>query len=377
MISNQVSSRGHAGLRDGYNELVRLGKLTSFHSVTPVATARARGHEASLNELMRAGEESRPDVVLVTTPHAFHHELPWVRGLLERCGDPRVLYWEGDPWHRWAKPMNRSMRAWLTASDIVFTHAREPHFSMFRRAGAADIRFRPETYCHVQFRDAERTDPLADTPPLYHVAVIGSRLAHWGGLSRIPGAASRLRLVRSLQRLPEMRLALYGRGWSGRGAMGELPYTRQPQAIRECLVSANWDHFPGHENYISDRLPISMIAGRVHVTTAHPRSHWMPGEDIGVFTERSIPALRNRIRELVASPTEEVLRLGRAAHEWASGRLSDRESTRFMLGAIDRSFLAGLPDDPCSISRATGRDDPKAEAGVEITLAAPKGEDPS
>lgn len=346
MISNQVSSEGHAGFRDTYTRMVNVGELKSFQYLTPMATARREGHEASLAELMRAGEAGRPDVILVATPYGFNHEPTWVRTFLRRCGDPVVLCWEGDPWHKWAKPINSSMKGWLVASDIVFTHAREPHLSLFRRAGARDIRFTPPTYCHLMFGDAEQTDPLHGVDPFYDVVVIGSRLSHWGGISRIPGAASRAKMVRGFQRLPDLRVAVYGSGWSGRGAKGLLPFSEQTGAIREGLVSSNWDHFPRHEDYASNRLPISMIAGRVHVTTEHPGSDWMPGEEAGVFTEATVSAIRERVRELIATPIEDVLSLGKNAHKWARGRLSNRESARFLLAALDKRLLTGLPDDP-------------------------------
>jgi hypothetical protein len=245
----------------------------------------------------------------------------------------------------WAKQINDSMKGWLAAADIVFTHAREPHVSLFTRAGARDVRYRPETYCHVNFSYAEETDPLT-VEPIRDVTVIGNRLGRWGGLSRIPGTASRARLVRRLQRDGDLRLAVYGSGWSGRGAMGALRYDQQAKAIRESLVSANWDHFDRYEDYVSDRLPISMIAGRPHVTTSHAGSDPLPGEEVGVFREASVRAIETRVRDLLGAPPDELLDLGKTAHSWARVRMSDRESARFMLGAVDRRLLAGLSEEP-------------------------------
>jgi hypothetical protein len=111
-------------------------------------------------------------------------------------------------------------------------------------------------------------------------------------------------------------------------------------------VSANWDHFPGHESYTSNRLPISLLAGRAHVTTRHPGLDWVPDEAAGLFLEQTPSAVLNRTRELVAAPIEESLRLGAAGHQWVRERLSNREAARFMIGAFDRRFLEGLPYEP-------------------------------
>jgi hypothetical protein len=346
MLSNQTTGVGQAGWRETYERMARGGELEAFQFVTPVAIARVAGQDAARAELMKTGQTLRPNVVLVMTPKAFGHEPAWVAEFLRRCDQPIVLYWEGDPWHRWAKPVNRSMGAWLAAADVVFTPAREPQTRLLRRAGARDVRFMPHTYCHVVFGEAETNGPLAGAQPVYDIVLIGSRLAHLGGLSRVPGAGQRAKVVRRLQRVPGLRVAVYGAGWSGPGAKGALPFKQQVDAIRQGLLSVNWDHFPRHESYASDRLAISLIAGRPHLTTAHPGFDWIPGERMGLFVEKSVKELLERARELVAAPAPELLALGARGHEWVRGRLSDREASRFVLGAADDRFLVELPTDP-------------------------------
>lgn len=128
--------------------------------------------------------------------------------------------------------------------------------------------------------------------------------------------------------------------------MGPLPFNEQTQAIRRGLVSANWDHFARHESYASNRLPISMIAGRVHVTTAHPKMDWLPDDVPGVHFVESPRAAVDRLEAILACPREEILAEGAAAHRWVCGRLSNREAARFMLGSVDARLLRGLPPMP-------------------------------
>lgn len=346
MVSNQIEAMGHAGFRDTYRAMEAAGELAAFGYLTPRATTAARGQDASLRELMEEGRLFRPDVLLVATANGFGHSPAWVRNLIESARKPTVIYWEGDPWHRWAKPVNRSMASWLAVADVVFTSARRPHVSLFRRAGASDVRFLPQTYCHVMFSHAEQWEPPAMTSPQYDAVMVGGRLAHLGGLSRIPGASGRARLVRMLQRDRDLRLAVYGHGWSGPGAMGVLPFAEQVRAIRESLTSCIWDHFPRHESYASNRLAISMVAGRPHVTTAHDNFDWITSPRDGLFVERSVSAVARRVHELAQASPSDLLALGRRAHQWARERLSDRMSARFMLGAVNEDFLRGLPEEP-------------------------------
>ena len=126
---------------------------------------------------------------------------------------------------------------------MVFSVAREPHFSLFRKHGARDVRYIPQTYCPVTFREAEETPPDSGRIE-YDAVAIGSNLTRWGRVSRIPGAVQRVKTMRGLQRRADLRLALYGLGWSGRGVKGPVTYDRQTAVIREGLMSVNWDHFP-------------------------------------------------------------------------------------------------------------------------------------
>jgi len=347
MVSNQMTAAGHAGYRATFEAMERSGELTWFKYVTPRRTASDRGHAESLNELLEAGEAESPDVLLIASPHSFGHDLAWVERLLRAHNKPQVIYWEGDPWSRLGKPLNVSMRAWLKVADTVFTHARQPHVEMFRKAGAREVRFLPPTYDHVAFGEAEATAPALDSAGLSADAVmIGSGLARWGRVSRIPGAVARAGLVRKLQARRDLRIALYGDGWSGRGAMGALPFDDQVRAIRRGLMSVNWDHFPRHDGYASNRLPISLLAGRVHLTTMHSGYDWPPGEEAGLFPARTVPDLLKRVDALRAAGDDEVLRLGLEGHRWVRGRLSNREAARFMLGAVDSRFLVNLPPEP-------------------------------
>jgi hypothetical protein len=345
MVTNEHSPGTEYGLRDEYTTMAQRGEIESFDAIAPEVIAGSSGSPSAAAEMHAIAEAARPNVVLVLSPKGLGHDASWVAEWIVSAGNPVVLYWEGDPWQRWVKPPNASMHAWLAAADVVFAVARKPEVRLFQRAGARDVRFIPHTYCHVQFAAAEAADPREDADIKFDAVLIGSRLAHFGLISRVPGAAGRASLVRRLER-GDRRLAVYGVGWNGKAAMSLVPYSRQIAAIREGLMSVNWDHFPRHESYASDRLPTSLLAGRAHVTTAHRGLEWLPGPDTGLFLEPTVSAVVRRVDELRSRPTDEVLELGAAAHDWVKNRLSDREAARFMLGAVDESFLTGLPSEP-------------------------------
>ena len=111
-------------------------------------------------------------------------------------------------------------------------------------------------------------------------------------------------------------------------------------------MSANWDHFPKHESYASDRLPVSMLAARPHVTTAHRGFEWLPGEEAGLFLASSPAEVRDRVVALSRAAPGDVIAMGMAAHAWVRNRLSNRQAARFVLATLERDLMVSLPKDP-------------------------------
>ena len=62
-------------------------------------------------------------------------------------------------------------------------------------------------------------------------------------------------------------------------------------------ISANWDHCPGRDGYFSNRLPISLFAGRPHVTTRPLNTGWLPGPECGLHLVDSITEAVDRVTD--------------------------------------------------------------------------------
>jgi len=347
LLTNEELEGQAPGHRDAFSRLQGDGSIEEFTCLVPKALADSRGPEGAAREILEVIRSRRPNVVVQITNAIFSFNEDWFRALAQIERRPVLLFWEGDAWSRWSKPVPRETRLWWKAADVVFTVAVGKQRDLIERLGGRDVRFIPSTYDHIVYAEEEQNEPPLDGVPT-EVAVIGN---WWGNRflpSRLPGARDRLRLVRRLQSDPSIPLAIYGRNWTGRGARGPRPVSEQAAVARRALITANWDHFPDYAASTSNRLPVQLLAGRVHVTTRHPCSNWLPGPETGLFLESSVECALARIRELLARPREEVLALGLAAHRWVRHRLSDRELARYVLGAVDERLLQELPADPWS-----------------------------
>ena len=103
-------------------------------------------------------------------------------------------------------------------------------------------------------------------------------------------------------------------------------------------MSANWDNFPHHESYASDRLPISLLAGRVHITSMHPGVNHYGGEDIGLVQVSGLRELHHKVDELRGVDPLKLSQMGLDAHNWSKHRFSHREAARFMFSHISKDI---------------------------------------
>jgi hypothetical protein len=330
MVTNEPRPGTEYGFRDQFGRLLESGVLEAYDAVAPLALAReGMPWPDVVAHVTDAAARIEPTVLLVLSPAAGHWTAAEVSRVLAASPTATVSYWEGDPWGRRHRP-TPSMVSWLRAADQVFTTALGEQYDTLKAVGARHVRFVPNTYCHIQFAEAETTC-VAPLPGVRRVVMVGSRAGRVPGISTVPGARQRWRLVRLASRRfgPEFRV--YGRGWRGASAAGPVPFSEQTGAIRSGAVSVNWDHYPRHVAYSSDRLPNSLVAGRPHVTTRHPETGWLPGEESGLFLVDSPAEVVEAASRILSLDPEVRAELGRAAHAWVTDRMSDRQAAQFLL----------------------------------------------
>lgn len=332
-LSNERSLGPDLGFGSDFGELA-AGALLSHVPVTALARL-AQGKEQALRDLTRIALRARPDLIFLQSPHTF----PWsdadVTGLLRRLGSPPVIYWEGDLWGG-RKALTESSKAWLRRADTVFSVALGAQAEILGRHTRRPVRY----VCHVVPAHVGVPGPV---PPIgravhdvMHIGGCHMRLRLFEG---VDGARERRRLVRGLCRLPDHRVAVHGPGWRGPNALGPVPYSEQVPALRRARVSAGWEHFRDRHGYFSDRLPISLFAGRPHVTCRPPGVTWLPGPDQGLHLVDTVDEAVARVRDLLRADPAELHATGLAAHEWVRSRLTTLNALRHML----RSHLAVPP----------------------------------
>ena len=334
LLTNEGRPGGATGQIDGYELMVESGEIASCRAVS-----HKEGFDAT-SAFQRVLESVRRidyDVVVIWTPGLFPSTETQFTEIVRAINGRPVLYWEGDPWGRAGdkKPVTKQMSWWMSHSEIVFSIAVEPHFSIFKELGAKSIRHISQTYCHLKFTNEEKYPPTLDSlNGGVDFSIMASNTARIPGLTGSPGALRRWELVTRAHFESKYSSRLYGAKWPKGWSEGFLSYELQAQEIRKSKVNLNWDNFDKYEDYASDRLPIALLAGRPHVTTKHPGMLWLPNENIGLYQEKSPKKVLDRGKELLSIDPKIRFKLGLDAHNWVKNRLSHREAARYIMSTF-------------------------------------------
>jgi len=331
VLTNESFLDSAPGQKDAIRLLVDKGFLESAFFVSH---SQHRNQEQNFVDVMSALINNKYDVVMIWSPKSFPENANRFEHLVSAIGKRPIYYWEGDPWTRkGVKSWTNSMKWWASKSEVIFSVAMEPHKTMFESVSDAKYRFIPQTYCHVQFGIQEITKPplLDDSKS---VVMIGSQSAKIPFVYGTPGSGVRFLVGTSLKLRLGKDFQLFGHKWPRGFSAGAVDYAQQAQLIRSFSISANWDNFDHHESYVSDRLPISLLAGRVHVTSSHPGINYYGGEEIGLAQVSGLREMHCKIEELRGIAPLKLSEMGLEAHKWSKHRFSHREAARFMFSHI-------------------------------------------
>jgi predicted membrane protein len=323
----------------GQKDAIRVLAHQDFiYSVEFVSHSHYGNQEQDFVQVLSALLSVKYDVVMIWSPKSFPETADKFEQLISAIGGRPIYYWEGDPWTKTGvKKWTNSMKWWASKSQIIFSVAMEPHKAMFQSVSNAKFLLVPQTYCHIQFSNEEQVKP----PEIVNsksVVMIGNQSAKVPFLYGTPGSGVRFLAATSLKfRLGE-DFQLYGKGWPRAIATGVVKYQEQAKLIRNFSMSANWDNFTQHESYASDRLPISLLAGRVHITSSHPGINYYGDEDIGLTQVTALREMHSKIYELRRLDPLKLSRMGLEAHNWAKYRFSHREAARFMFSHISNEI---------------------------------------
>lgn len=338
-LPNEAQPGFQVGPREAFATMLARGELAACETYSFLHESTQRGVADSLAGLLQLAAQFRPDVVVWQHVGHFPLDAAFLQRLREVIGQAVLVYHEGDVYGRWLKPLPSPVRALAAQSDVISLVGLGELAELFRRHGARRIVWSPHSF------DSQRCDqPWAPTSwRELDALMIGNRITSRLPLRDLPGARERFRLAELLGQRLGKRFAVHGAGWGSRPyARGPLPFDRQEVAIRSAWLGVSWDHFDQVPCYFSDRVPIAMAAGVVHVTNRQPGYDEIFPRGCGLLHAGSVGDLGDIVDELLSRPRDELIALGEQARRFARERLSARRVYRDLLRCVAGLFAERL-----------------------------------
>jgi hypothetical protein len=320
-LPNEGTEGDQVGPREAFAEMAAQGLLSRLEVYSYLVEASRHGAETALDRLRERVATARPDVLLWQHVSDFPVTSRHLATLRAASPHTHLLYHEGDVYGRWAKRFPGPTRVLMAAADTVALVGAGEYAALARSAGARRVIYSPQSADTRRFGTPWTPTAARD----FDVVMIGSRVTSRRPWGRMPGAASRERLVQTLGRSFGNRFAVFGHGWAGfAGDHGPLPFSRQEEAHRRAWVTVSWDHFDTVERYFSDRIPISLLSGVPHVTNHQPGYEQVFGPEAPLSWAQDVNGLVAEVERLLALGGEALNELGRRAQAYARERFTAR-----------------------------------------------------
>lgn len=319
-LPNEAQLGFQVGPREAFTAMLAGGELTAYEAFSFLHEAQRDGVPACLDAMLQRVAAFAPDLIVWQHVGSFPVDAALLQRLRAVAGAALLVYHEGDVYGRRVKPLPTPVRALAAEADVVSLVGLGELAELFRAHGARRIVYSPHSF------DSQRSDrpwSLQTTPRSLDALMIGNRVTSRLPWRSLPGARERRDLAVALQRRLGARFAVYGANWGQLPcARGPLPFDRQEAAIRDAWVTVSWDHFDQVPYYFSDRVPIALAAGVVHVTNRQPGYEQIFPADCGLLHASGVEAVADTVCELLSRPREELVRLGARGRNFARERLS-------------------------------------------------------
>ena len=341
-VPNETTEGDQVGPRKAFETLHGEGVFSAYTAYSYlVERNRAPSHEEALLRLRAAAEAFAPDVVYFQHLNdSYPVTREYVASLKAIGSKPRFVWHDPDPYGRFIKPVDATMKAALAESDMAVLVGLGYLAEHVRRAGAKRVLFAPHSYDDVRF-----AQPWQPTLERTHDAVM---IANLPCLKRVPflylpGGRNRKVLSRAFHAAYGDRYAVFGsgQGWKGEPyCKGRIDFDQQESTIRSAWLSVNWGQFDAIPFYSSDRLPISLAAGVPHITNRQRGyEHLFPAPRGLYFVDSPAEAL-DVADHLLSLPRERLVEIGQHGAAYARERLHATPVYRDIVTAIGEQLFA-------------------------------------
>jgi len=257
IIVNENPLGSHPDVYEAFDLLVEEGLLSGY-DVVPYLHLRADGQSdativRSITEAVSSGGHGLVIWMHTGSLEVDDESLERITSVPSR---PKMVYWEGDSYHPFYKPIPRTMTDIMRSCAQVYVPCGGPMIRSLRAAGVKHVRYAPSCASGTRFPHVWSAGGAYQ----HDIVVVGNRVSSRIPFKTMPGARRRRVLVDALVRRYGRRVAVYESGWTGPNAMGPLQFDEQQRVYESSLMSVGVNNST-YPYVFSNRLPIALACG--------------------------------------------------------------------------------------------------------------------
>ena len=318
-LPNENQLGDQVGPRAAFEGMLACGELMGYEVVSFQIAHRETG---SISEMQRriveTAQRLQPDIILWQHPGHLEIETQLFHDLKRMPSKPTVVYDERDVYGE-GKPLPYGARVLAREADLVFIVGLGEYRELLLRHGAREVRYT----CSCVDTKRFGTEWIPTDEREYDAVMIGNLVGagRWGR-GGLPGWKNRQQLAQRLHKTLGKRFAVFGNGWAGLPCCrGELPFERQEKINRQAWLSVGWDHFDQVPFFFSNRTPIAMQSGVVHLKNYHPGYEAFFGTGNGIYWGQTVDEVVDVCLYLLSCPRQRLIEWGGNAKTFARTHL--------------------------------------------------------
>lgn len=289
--------------------------------------------EIILEEILQIISRYKPEAIIWSHTVNLKVNDAFLNRLRDKFPDTIHLYFDGDIYQRFYKPIPEEVVMLAGFCDVSFWPGYAPFIEKIRKNGGNDIRYVPLTSDDVRFANITNT-----YSPENGIVMIGNYISSKIPFKTFPGSKLRKKTADFLFQKYGKDFSLYGAGWgNSRYGSGQIPFEKQSEIYGSHKVSVGVNNL--HANYyFSNRLPIALTSGNIMIHNYEPGIEEVFRDINYPFFFKNNSELLEIMMQILSYSTEITRKLTKEYREFALERLTIYVALKYILCVAREKF---------------------------------------
>lgn len=334
VLLNENPAGAHDDVHRAIKNCNEQEKITDY-IIYPFLAKLAEGRKEKevLKEIVEIAKNFQPELILWMHIDKFNVNQDAIYELRNLNSKPVMGYWDGDIYQSLFQSVPNEVLKLSEACDVVFVQGFGDMSRKMESKGCRDIRYIPA------FGDDKRFYPIRyQHKKVYEIVLIGNYVTSRNPFRiTLPGTKFRKELAEVFSERFGNKFAVFGYGWKGSFAKGQLPYLDQHRIYSSGKVTVSVNTNNG-KYYFSDRLPIAMLSGIPVVQSYEEGFDKLFYDCKEIRFYKSLQEALEQCEALLNKSNDELNEIGENLHEYALKNFTAKLAFHYMINVLIEKY---------------------------------------